>query len=98
MGTKSVNNISLNRDDIIPPAECIIDVLGLRLNCNNSTFNNQHYLQLDGTAQGSRMSCLYSDIARYSCNLKALSYVPAENAGNVFVMTCLFSGSIPEMI
>ena len=47
------------------------------MNCNNSVFNNQHYLQVDGTAQEPRMSCSYSDIAKYSYHLKALSYVPA---------------------
>ena len=30
---------------------------------NNSIFNNENYLQIDGTAQGPHMSCSYADIA-----------------------------------
>ena len=52
MGIESVKNILLNKDDNIPPAECIIEALRLCLNCSYLIFNNQHYLQLDGTAQG----------------------------------------------
>ena len=77
MGIESVRNILLNRDDNTPSAECIIEVLELCLNCNNSIFNNQYFLQVDGTAQGPHMSCSYSDIAKYSYDLKTLSYVPA---------------------
>ena len=76
MGIESVKSILLNRDDNRTPAECVIETLELCLNCNNSIFNNQHYFQVDGTAQGLHMSCSYSDIAMYSCDLKALSYVP----------------------
>ena len=76
MESKLVKNILLNRDDYTPPVECIIEGLELCLNCNNSIFNNQHYLQVDGTAQGPHMSCSYSDITIYSYDLKALSYVP----------------------
>ena len=63
----------LNRDGNIPPVECTVGALELSLNCNNSIFNNQHYLQVDGFAQGPHMSCSYSDIAMYSYDLKALS-------------------------
>ena len=55
----------------------IQDTQHFELNCNNSIFNNQHYLQVDDTAQGPHMSFSYSDIAMYSYDLKALSYVPA---------------------
>ena len=70
MGIESVKNILLSRDDTITPAECIIEPLELCLNCNNSIFNNQHYLQVD-------MSCSHSNIVMYCCDLKAFSYVPA---------------------
>lgn len=51
MGIKSVmNNVLLNRDDNIPPSECIIKALELDLNCNNSIFNNPYYLEVDGIA------------------------------------------------
>ena len=76
MGIESVKNILLNRDDNIPPVECIIEALELYLNCNNSTLNSQHYLQVDGTTQGPHITCSYSDLAMYSYDLKDLSYVP----------------------
>ena len=77
MGIESANNILLNGDDNTPRAKCIVKALELCLNCSNSIFNNQHYLQVDGTPQALHMSCSYSDIALYSYDLKALSYVPA---------------------
>ena len=49
MGSESVKNILLHRDDNTPPAKWIIDALELCLNCNNSIFNNQHYLHVDDT-------------------------------------------------
>ena len=55
----------------------IIHHLQLCLNCKNSIFNNQYFLQVDGTAQGPHMSCSYSDIAKYFYDIKTLSYVPA---------------------
>ena len=57
MEIESVGNILLNRENDIPSAECIIEALKLCLNCNNSVFYNQHYLQVGGTAQCSHMSC-----------------------------------------
>ena len=76
MRIESVKNIFLNRDDNIPPAECIIEALELCLNCKNSNFNKQHYLQVYDTAQGLHRPCLYSDDAIYSYDLKALSCAP----------------------
>ena len=45
-----------------PPTAYIIEAHKLCLQCNNSIFNNKHFLQSDGTAQGPHMSCLYSNI------------------------------------
>ena len=91
MVIESVTNILLSRNNSAPPAEHIIEALELCLNCNNSIFNDQHYLQVDGTAQGRHMSCSYSDLAMYSYDLKALSYVPAVKClksfcENIFVL------------
>ena len=91
MGIESVKNIFLNRYNNIPPAECIIEALELCLNCSDSIFNNQHYLQ------GPHKSCSYIDIEMYSYDFKALSYVPAVKCWKVFMMTCFFCGSIPDM-
>ena len=82
IGIKSVKNILLNRDNKLPPSECIIEALQLRLNFNNSNVNKQHYLQMDGTAQDPHMSYSYSDFAMY--NLTALSYVLARKCWKCF--------------
>ena len=47
------------------------------LECNNSIFNDKHFLQSDGTTQGPQMSCSYSDIAIQYFDVKALEYTPA---------------------
>ena len=36
----------------IPPANCLLEAVKLCLSCNNSIFNNESYLQIDGTTQG----------------------------------------------
>ena len=75
----SIDNISelKARQDQFPPTACIIEALKLCLVCNNSIFNNKHFLQSDSTVQGPRMSCSYSDIAIQYFDVKALEYIPA---------------------
>ena len=85
MGIESVKNIWLNSGDIIPPAQCIIETLELCLKCNNSICNNQHYLQVDDTAEGVHMSSFCNDTAMYSYDLKVLSYVPAVKCWKRFL-------------
>ena len=60
---KSVERLLITRSILNPPTLCIFEALRLRLECNNSIFNNKFYLQTDGTALGPNMSCSYSDIA-----------------------------------
>ena len=74
LGLEAVSEILRNRESDFPPTECILDVLKLCLECNNSVFNNHFYLQVDGTAIGPHMSCSYSDIAMYKFDLKGLNY------------------------
>ena len=42
--------------------------------CNNSIFNNQNYLQTDGTTQGQHMPCSYAYIAMVDFDKEALQY------------------------
>ena len=63
--------------DQFPPTTCIIEALKLCLKCNNSIFNNKHFLQSDGTAQGPHISCSYSDITIQYFDVKGLEYNPA---------------------
>ena len=36
----------------IPPTNCLLEALEQCLSCNNSIFNNENYLQIDGAARG----------------------------------------------
>ena len=76
-GLKAVKGILDARQDQFPPTTCIIEALKLCLECNNSVFNNKHFLQSDGTAQGPHMLCSYSDIAIQYFDVKTLEYNPA---------------------
>ena len=58
----------------IPPTNCLLEALELCLKCNNSIFNNENYLQIDGTAQGPHMSCSYAVIAMADIDKEALEY------------------------
>ena len=58
----------------IPPTNCLLEALELCLKCNNSIFNNENYLQIDGTAQGLHMSCSYAVIAMADFDKEALEY------------------------
>ena len=69
-GLKAVISILDARQDQSPPTTCIIEVLKLCLEYNNSVFNNKHFLHSDSTAQGPHVSCSYSDIASNILMLK----------------------------
>ena len=78
----SINNVSVietvseileNRETNFPPAKFILETLKLCLESKNSACNEKSYLQEDGTAMGSHMSCSYSNIVMYRFDLKILS-------------------------
>ena len=73
-GLDAVKFVLLKRSINTPPVECILEGLELRLTCNNSIFNNRNFLQTDGTAQGSHMSCSYSDITMSKFDTASLQY------------------------
>ena len=52
----------------------MLKALELCLTCNNSIFNNENYLQIDGTAQGPHMSYSYADITMADFDKGALEY------------------------
>ena len=58
----------------IPPTNCLLKALELCLSCNNSIFNNENYLQTDGTAQALHMSCSYANIAMADFDKEASEY------------------------
>ena len=63
--------------DQFPTTASIIGAVKLCLECNNSIFNDKHFLQSDGTTQGPQMLCSYSDIAIQYFDVKTLKYTPA---------------------
>lgn len=45
-----------------PPTECLVAMLTLVLKKNNFTFNGDHFLQINGTAMGTKMAPSYANI------------------------------------
>ena len=45
-----------------PPTQILINLLTLVLKCNNFEFNGKHYLQIQGTAMGTKMAPSYANI------------------------------------
>ena len=74
---KAVKSVLDARQNQFPPTACIIEALKLCLECNNSIFNNKHFLHSDSTAQGRHMSYSYNNIAIQYFDVKALEYTPA---------------------
>ena len=93
-GLKAVKSFLDARQDQFPPTACIIEAFKLCLECNNSIFNNKHFLQCDGTAKDPHISCSYSDITFQHFNVKALEYNPATTIGEDLGMIFLLSGHI----
>ena len=67
-GLESVKNILIVNEFDIDSAQCIVEALEICLTCNNSKFNDQNFLQANGTSQGPLMSCSCANItmAKYS--------------------------------
>jgi hypothetical protein len=51
-----------------PPTECLVQLLALVLKHNNFTFNGEHFLQINGTAMGTKMAptALWSQASRHA--------------------------------
>ena len=45
-----------------PTTECLVQLLTLVLKHNNFTFNGEHFLQINGTAMGTKMAPSYANI------------------------------------
>jgi len=45
-----------------PPNKSLVDLLTLVLKCKFFEFNGDHYLQVQGTAMGTKMASLYANI------------------------------------
>ena len=62
-GLQTLREAFDRRTTQIPSTDCLIEALEICLYNNNSTFNNKHLLQTNGTATGAPNSCSYSDLA-----------------------------------
>ena len=62
-GIESVKNIVIANEFDMDSTQCIVQTLEICLPCSNSKFNDQNFLQVDGTAQGPHMSSSYAYIA-----------------------------------
>ena len=65
LGLEAISEILYNRESDFLPAECILDALKPCLECNNSVFKSDFYLQVDVKAMYPHMSYSYSHIAMY---------------------------------
>lgn len=61
-GITACKEVWEQRDIKDPPTECLIQLLELVLKHNNFTFNGEHYLQINGTAMGTKMAPSYANI------------------------------------
>ena len=68
----------LNENSIITPeiTQSVIDILSLILNKNTFMFNNEHFLQIHGTAMGSPMAPTYANIFMAILERKLLNGAP----------------------
>ena len=73
-GIKAVKKVLNDKESKSPPTERILEALRLSLECNNSVSNDKNIIQTNGTAQGSHMSCSYSDIAMVNFDSRAENY------------------------
>ena len=63
IGLQACRKILDSREVLKPSTDCLLDAIKITLDNNNSTFNNTHYLQTDGTAMGPKNACSYADVS-----------------------------------
>ena len=61
-GIKACEEAWGERDIKDPPTQTLVKLLTLVLKCNNFEFNGQHYLQVIGTAMGTKMAPAYANM------------------------------------
>ena len=61
-GIAACRKIWEQRTDQEPPTECLVEMLTLVLKNKKITFDGNHYLQINGTAMGTKMAPSYANI------------------------------------
>jgi hypothetical protein len=60
-GIEACKEIWESRSVEVPPADCLVTMLTVVLKKNNFTFNGDHYLEINGTAMGTKMAPSYAN-------------------------------------
>ena len=87
----------MNKREVLqPPMDDLVNLIKLVLTRNNFTFNDEHYLQVHGTAMGTRTAPSYANIFMGRLENRLLERVTIRPAtvvsGGDIQMTCLPSG------
>ena len=61
-----------HREKLSASTDYLLEAIKITLECNNSTFNNKHYRQNQGTAMGPHNACSYADQAMTTIDHKIL--------------------------
>ena len=82
-----------------PPTECVVEILTLVLKNNNVTFDGNHYLQINGTAMGTKMAPSCANICAWGTLKNDYSSPHLSNLfhGSGLLMTLKWSGYIAIM-
>ena len=55
VGLSSCKAVLNRREKLSPSTDCLLEAIKIMIECNNSIFNNKHYLQNRGTAMDHSM-------------------------------------------
>ena len=64
--------LNFKRRNSLPSNTNLVKILELVLKCNNFTFNNDHYLQVNGTAMATRVAPTYANLFTDSIEIKLI--------------------------
>ena len=67
-----------NRSNSTVPTETLCDLVRIILTINNFEFDNKHYLQIHGTAMGTKMAPSYANLFLTKFETDALSHAPRQ--------------------
>ena len=66
------------RDIKDPPTDSLVNLLTIILKCNNFEFNGKHFLQIQGTAMGTKMAPSYANVFMGKLESQLLMSVPFQ--------------------
>ncbi|XP_071138469.1 uncharacterized protein [Mytilus edulis] len=77
-GIAACEEVWNTRSEKNPPTECLVTLLKLVLENNNFSFNEKHYLQIDGTSMGTKMAPSYANIFMGQLEKRLLASAPYQ--------------------